>query len=624
MPDKWEISLKEWFEKWPQDPGCSDRVRNWLEDPANDEIKSLTLKLQGQIRNWGKHAAGIVITPGPVWESMPVNITKGQIVSGFQESGTGKDLSTLGILKLDRLKLETLNVIKETIKLVKEKKGEDIQDKVDYVNLEDKKLYEELRTGNNKGIFQFESDGMNALIKNMHIELFEELVAANSLYRPGPMGVGAHEEFIKNKFNPKDRKYVSKNLIPLLEETKGVLIYQEQLMFIASDLGGMTLGEGDNLRKYMDSAGKIIAKKMRGETLSEDEEKNKNYKAYKDLWKKFIDGCKKNGIEEEEVSKIEEWLIKYLGYSFNKSHAVSYSYIAAQTLFLKHYYPTEFYTALLNHPKSSNDKDKEKQWLQSAIIAAMSKGIKILPPNRKSNWEWTMLEEGKIAMGFSAINGMGAIAYDEIKQKNLGDMSRDDFFATKFKKFNKGSFEACLKAGLFDDWSNSREEMIELRKIKIKNVTQLDIFGNVGLQSVLNNSTLQKTYRLTPEEQKYKEFIEVCSIDLNLLKKIGDLKESFLKTYNMTLESVISFQDPKKYYFFCLNKIEERTSVKGTKFYHLHLSDGASVKKVIMWSDYYKRLREILIEGGIYLTKFNKDEKGWLSFNATAEFRKID
>ena len=197
-------TLEKWIELYPSSPECSDRVRNWILDPNNKEVIKLTLKLQGQVRNLGKHAAGIVITPGPVWELMPVNICKGQVVSGFQESGNAKDVSSIGGLKLDRLKLETLNVIKDAIFYIKERHGEEVAKKVEkdikYIHYNhDDNLFEELRLCNNQGIFQFESDGMGALIKSMRIENLQELVAANALYRPGPMEIGAHEEFVKNK-----------------------------------------------------------------------------------------------------------------------------------------------------------------------------------------------------------------------------------------------------------------------------------------------------------------------------------------------------------------------------------------------------------------------------------------
>lgn len=616
---KWDITLEEWIKTWPDNPDCSETVRNWLRNPANEEIIKLTLRMQGQVRNLGTHAAGIVITPGPVWESMPVNISKGQVVSGYQESGNAKDLSSLGILKLDRLKLETLNVIKDALRLIKERHGEEtfhrIKESVDYVDLTDENLYIELRMGNNQGVFQFESEGMNALIKGIKVEKFEELVAANALYRPGPMGIGAHEEFIKNKFNPKSRVYAHKILAPLLEDTNGVLIFQEQLMFIANKIGGMSLGEGDNLRKAMDGAGKIISKKLDGRTLTEDEEKNKNYKTYKELWKKFIDGAKTNGLSEEDVAAIESWLIQYLGYSFNKSHSVSYSYIAMQTLFLKHYYPTEFYTALLNH-----HKDKDRRWLTSALMAAMSKGIEIVPPNRKSNWAWTIVENKKIAMGYASINGFGEVAFSELKANDIDNMSRDDFYKKKWSKFNKKSFECCLKAGIFDDWSNSREQIADWRTIKIKDPLQLDLFtGEVGFAAVAN----LKKFTATPEAQKYNEFIEVCNLDLKMLKRITDLKNSFLEETGDNIEPITNFDDPTRFYYFSIVKVEEKISQnKGTKYYAMTLSDGATVKRVNMWRNMYDKVKPVIQENAFYVTKFMK-ENGFLAFNAAAPFRKV-
>ena len=143
-------------------------------------------------------------------------------------------------------------------------------------------------------------------------------MATSALYRPGPLNIKAHEEYIKNKFNPKGRQYAHEILEPLLENTNGVLIFQEQLMFIANKIGGMTLGEGDTLRKVMDGAGKLILKKIEGKILTEEEENSKKYKDYQELWKKFIDGAKTKGLSEEDVDKIESWLIKYLGYSFDE------------------------------------------------------------------------------------------------------------------------------------------------------------------------------------------------------------------------------------------------------------------------------------------------------------------
>jgi DNA polymerase-3 subunit alpha len=612
---KYEGDLKDWLKEWPNNPECSYRVKNWITDEKNKKILDITLDLQGQVRNLGKHAAGIVITPGPVWESMPINIVKGVPVSGFQESGSGKDLSTLGILKLDRLNLTTLNVIKETINLIKYRKGIDVSEQVKYVDLDNKDLFEELRGGNNQGVFQFESDGMSRLIKDMHTETFEEMVAANSLYRPGPMGVGAHEEYIRNKKDPASMTPVHESLVPLLKDTNGVLIFQEQLMFIAHELGGMTLGDGDNLRKVMDKASKIIKKNLTGDRLEEKEKNDKSYKEYVKLWEQFKVGCKDKGLSESEIQKIEEWLIKYLGYSFNRSHAVSYSYVAMQTLFLKRYYPTEFYTALLNHAKDDDD------WLSSAIMGAFSKGIKILPPKRQSKWSWTMLDDDTILMGFSSINGMGEVAYLELQDMDISNVEKDKFFMHKFSKFNKANFEACLKSGMFDDWSDSRDELLEYRKVKMKqNVMQLDLFGQNSFDIVQQN--FKGKFEPTPHEKKYKEFIEVCVLDLELFNKISTIKKEFQTQYGINIEAVTSFEEPDRYYYFVLKKLEAKKSKNNKNYWSLELSDGGSSVKMIIWEDIYDRLKDTLEIGGIYLTKFSKD-RNWLRFQDGAQFRRI-
>lgn len=323
MPDflNYNDTLRHWYETWPDKPECSPGVRNWIRDPKNKEIIETSLKLQGNIRGIGQHAAGIVITPGPSWNYVPTNIiaSNGNIVTAFQEADkSGKDLSALGILKLDRLKLETLNVIKDAVAIIKKTKNIDVSDSVDYVKLDDANLFTELRLGLNHGIFQFESSGMNNLIRGMQIENFEELVAANALYRPGPMGIGAHDEYIRNKFNPEKIEHVHPALKPILEETKGVLVFQEQLMFIADKIGGMGLGKGDNLRRYMDKASKIIARNSAGETLTEEEKNDKSWLGFQEYWNLFLNGAEAKGYDKEGIDKIKDWVIQYLGYSFNK------------------------------------------------------------------------------------------------------------------------------------------------------------------------------------------------------------------------------------------------------------------------------------------------------------------
>lgn len=633
MPEsfaKAEISLKDWFVNWPNDPACSERVRTWLRNPSNKIILEETLKFQGQIRGVGQHAAGIVITPGPCWEYVPTNIiaSNKNIVTAFQEADkSGKDLSELQILKLDRLKIETLNVREYAIKLIKKTKGIDVTEQVKNVDLNDKNLFAELRLCMNHGIFQFESAGMSALIRGMGTENFEELVAANALYRPGAMGVKAHEEYIHNKFNKQDIKYIHPALEEILGKTNGVLVFQEQLMFLAHKIGGMSLGDGDMLRRYMDKASGAILKKSKGETLTKKEEGN--YAEFEKYWNKFLDGAVKNGNKKEEVDVIKEWVSKYIGYSFNRSHSLCYAYLAMQTLFLKHYYPTEFYTSLLNHPKSSGGKEKEQAWLAAAIAAAMSKGIKILPPSLKSGWDWTMTGEKEISMGFSGINGLGEIAYAELqnflqtKNKTLEQLSMVEFFELPFSKFNKSAFEACLKAGVFDSWSESRAFLSSLKEKKRKKVV-----ANQGLLFDMAGPEFEITmesdkYPKTSEDEKIKGFMEVCNFDLQKIQRLTEIKSKVNAKSKIPLENLVNFEEAG-WYFFIVENIIEAISQAGKPYLTLKVGDGIAQTTLRVFSPLAEKLKPEMEVGSVYVAKFEKNEKGFTNFQRGTQVKKID
>ena len=644
MPDflKYNDTLRHWFETWPDKPECTDRVRRWIRDPKNKEMIEVALKLHGNIRGIGQHAAGVVITPGPSWDYVPTNViaSNGSVVSAFQEADkSGKDLSAIGILKLDRLKLMTLNVIKETIEIIKTTKGEDITDKVDYVNLEDENLFIELRLGLNHGIFQFESSGMNNLIRGMQVEKFEELVACNALYRPGPMGIGAHEEFITNKFNPEKIKLVHPALEPILKETNGVLVFQEQLMFIADRIGGMGLGKGDNLRRYMDKASKIIARHSAGEKLTESELNNPNWKGFQQYWNMFLDGAAAQGYDKGEVDKIKDWVIQYLGYSFNKSHSLSYSYLAMQTLYLKHYYPTEFYTALLNHPKSG-PKEKQQAWIASAIASAMSKGIIIKRPSRRSGWEWTMTGDHEISMGFSGINGFGAIAYEEMNslinnvkvkdgedKKTLQTISMSVFMRLPFSKFNKTAFTACLKAGVFDDWGDSREQLLAVKmkkkKKEVANQTILFDMNDPSFDIPVINDT--KKYPPTTDNEKRIDFITVCNFDLEKIKYILDIKRDVNERAkrDKIVETIVNFDD-NDFYIFVVETFKLIQGRTGKEYLTMRVGDGISFATLRAFDPTVKDLLPILQNNGIYVAEFVKNDKGYINFKRGTRIVRVD
>lgn len=754
-------NLQEWFENYPNSEECDFEIKEFI--LRNEKVVKYTIKLLGEIKGVGQHAAGVVITPGPSWEYVPVNvIPKGKdeppsIVTAFQESdGAGKDLSALGILKLDRLKLETINIIEDCIALIKQTKNIDIREDVYFLDLHDKNLFEEVRLGLNHGIFQFESAGMGKLIKSMNVENFEELVACNALYRPGPMGIGAHEEFVKNKLNPKQIKYIHPSLEPILSQTNGVMVYQEQLMFIAKQIGGITLGEGDLLRRYMGNSGDIIKKEIDNVPLSENEKENKNFKNFKKYWDMFLKGAKSQNYSDKEIDELKAYILKYLGYSFNKclsenhhvitehrgkiklldvnvgekvlsynsktnknefntvkeihhngikkifkvctksgntlectldhkimtnqgmktleeiihseyqiktnngfekivdfnhigelqtydleidneehnyyannicvsnSHSLSYSYVACQTLYLKHYYPTEYYCSLLNHPKSSGTPEEMQEWISSAISSAMSKGIKVSYPTRKSSWNWRVTGENEITMGFSAIKGFGDVAYEELnshlKSKGVSfeTVSKFMFFDTSFSKFNKTAFERMLKAGVFDDWSHSRQELNDLyqnsvitkKKRKISN-NQINLFG-VSYESQLNPDTVK--YKETSLMEKRQQFLESCNCDLFYLKKVTEIKQ---KIADKTQKYILSINDcnEKDYYYFILDKVEVGKTNTGKLYLILTVSDGVASNKLRVFGDDVKKIDPILEKGGVYIGKFQKNKKGFINFS---------
>ena len=643
MPDwsKGDSTLKEWFEQWPNEKECTPSTKHFLTNPLNKKILEQTLRLQGQVRGIGQHAAGVVITPTECWNDVPTNIIPKEksIVTAFSEAdGSAKDLSALGILKLDMLKLTTLNVIKEAAELIKKNKGIDIKEKLKHLDLEDPNLYSELRLGFNHGIFQFESSGMNALIKGVKVESFDELVAASALYRPGPMKIGAHEQYAKNKFNPEKITYIHPALEEILGKTKGVMIYQEQVMFIANKIGGMSLGEGDMLRRYMDKAAKYIEKEARGEQLTDAEKNSSVYKTFLSNWNIFLEGAKTNGISEEKVSEIKNWMIKYLGYSFNLSHCLSYSYIATQTLFLKHYYPTEFYTALMNHPKNgsgSDAKEKEKQWITSVIASAISKGIKALPPSKKSEWNWTMTGDKEISMGFSGINGLGDKAYNELMEllersgDSLTSIKLHKFFSLPFSTFNKKAFEVCVKAGIFDDWGDSREYLIELKNKKKKKEIpgQLAIFD---LNSDEFNSVMTNTaYGATSAQQKDLEFVEVCNFDLKKIEEMAEIKNQLCEKAGRVIESILNFSD-NDYYFFYLESVQEAVSEKGGNYLNIKVGDGISTMSLRAFparkkvdGDIYDLIKANADTKGVFVSEFVKNVKGFINFKTNAKFKRI-
>ena len=406
----------------------------WVKESDEHDIQELIKHarvLEGMNRNASKHAAGVVITPGPVSEYVPLAtaVSQEEIVTQYNM----KDIENVGLLKMDFLGLRTLTIIRDTLELVKKNYGIEID--IDKIPFDDKKVFQLFTRGQTTGIFQFESPPMREYLKKLKPTCLNDLAAMNALYRPGPMEF--IDEFIDRKFQKKRVAYLHPVLEDILKETYGVIVYQEQVIQIANKIGRMSLAEADILRRAM-------GKK---DLLAMKEQKNK-----------FIKGALANNINRKVADDIFKAIDKFANYGFNKSHAVAYSYIAYQTAFLKAYYAPEFLAANLTNEFLNTDK------VTKFLEDCRKLKIEVLPPdvnNPSVNFD---VENGKIRFGLSAIKNVGKGAVEEIIRcrNKLGRDFRSVFdfcMHVDTRVVNKRAMEGLVTAGAFDNINKNRASL---------------------------------------------------------------------------------------------------------------------------------------------------------------------
>ena len=311
------------------------------EDETTKQIIDISIGLEGLPRQASTHACGIVITNNPVVDYVPLYVNEGNISTQFPMT----TLEELGLLKMDFLGLRTLTVISDTIKLVKQCRGIDVEFDKD---MNDSEVFKLWQTGNSSGIFQFESSGMTSFMKELKPDCLEDIIAGVALYRPGPMD--QIPRYIKNKLNPRNIQYMHPSLEPILNVTYGCMIYQEQVMQIVRDLAGYSLGRADLVRRAMGKKKFDVMAKEREFFIHGETDEKGNI---------LMPGCIRNGIDESSANKIFDEMIDFANYAFNKSHAAAYAVIAYQTAYLKTYYKAEFMAATLNSFLGNLDKVPE-------------------------------------------------------------------------------------------------------------------------------------------------------------------------------------------------------------------------------------------------------------------------
>ncbi len=428
-------------------------------------LLSVAQKLEGQVRHPSIHAAGIVITPKPLVEFMPLyQSVKGEITTQFPM----QEIEAIGLLKMDLLGLRNLTVIKDTVELVEKETGEKID--VKNIPLDDEKTFEVFKAGNTDGVFQFESPGMKDLLRNFKPEGFRDLIALNALYRPGPLKSGMTDEFIKRKNHPDRISYEFPELEPILKETQGLIVYQEQVMQIATELAGYSMAEADILRKAM---GKKVTSMMKAQK------------------QRFVQGAKKKGLSQAKANKIFDQINYFAGYGFNKSHSAAYAYLAYRTAYLKAHYPLNFLAALLTSEAERGATSQVVKYINECA----EMGIKVLPPDiNQSDFNFTV-EKNAIRFGLSAVKNVGEGAVRGL----LEARKKRGKFASPFdicedadpKVLNRKVIESLIKAGAFDSLGKKRSQLFHLidsmieyahEVQKIRSSKQNSLFGGTHLE----------------------------------------------------------------------------------------------------------------------------------------------
>jgi DNA polymerase-3 subunit alpha len=565
-----------------------------------DDIKRLfeiATKLEGLYRNTSTHAAGVVISKQPLNEVVPLYYdTDSSLPSvGFSM----KYIEDVGLVKFDFLALKTLTVINNTVKLIKKQNNIDL----DILNIpyKDDKIESLFLSGETLGVFQMESRGMTEVIKQFKPDRIEDIIAIIALYRPGPME--NIPLYISNKNNINNLAYQHPKMQPILKETYGIMIYQEQVMQVAQVVGGYTLGSADILRRAMGKKDPVEMEKQR---------------------KVFIDGAIANNedVNEKLAGEIFDQMEKFAGYGFNKSHATAYALLSWQTAYLKAYYGAEFLAASMTADIGSTNKDQEK--FLEYIEEAKKNDIPILPPSLNHPSVNFEIEDynGKKAIRYSllALKGVGEAFVNAVMlevKKNGKFTSLEDFLSrVDSKVVNKKSLEALIKSGGLSDLHNNRKELMENLETLIsfnnnvfsdKNSNQINLFDEVA---DTNKNILNLTSHADwSDQEKRAEELEVLGYFLSG-HPLSEYEDILTKQQVVSYRDLLENQYEEAFLSGYLMKVKVSKSKVGTSFAGLSFYDKSSVFNIPLFGKSFDKFKDILNEGRNYIIKVDTKSDG--------------
>jgi DNA polymerase-3 subunit alpha len=513
------------------------------ENPEIKKLLEIALRLEGLTRHTSLHAAGVVISPVPLEELVPLYYDDGELATQFDMV----KLEEVGLVKMDFLGLKTLTELEKMRQMVAQRHGKEIE--FLKLPLDDPKVYELLKKGLTSGVFQLESSGMKNLLKRLEPDNFDDIVAVLALYRPGPLKSGLVDSYINRKHGREPIEYPFPELEPILKETYGVWVYQEQIMKASQILAGFTPGEADTLRKAIGKKKKEVMQEMR---------------------EKFIKGAVERGYPEKKIVELWEDIEKFASYSFNKSHSVAYGYLSYWTAYMKVYYPEEFFAVKFSMEKS------DRKFINLINDARTNFGIQILPPDiNKSDADFVIEDRKKIRFGLARIKGVGEETARLIVSKRNGRWkSLADF--VKSVKVNKKVLEALIKAGAFDFTGMSRAEM--LSKLSEKD----SLYTTRGL--------FQTAQKVQEDYSKYEREV----LGFYLAQHPLDPYEKLLNGKVVPLENIDDLEEGEYTFAGVISELKVKKNSKGSLYAVFNLIDKTGIGEVVLWSEIYEENKERL------------------------------
>lgn len=570
IPDQLKITLKEALE---QEPRLNELLQN---NPKAKRLFDIAFKLEGLTRHASKHAAGIVISPQPVDEVLPLYVPAKTTELVAQYAMT--ELESIGFLKIDLLGLKNLTLIDHTIKMITQNHG--IQIDSNYLPLDDEKTFALIGDGKTSGVFQLESDGLKEVLRKLRPEKFEDIIAVNALYRPGPLGSGMVDDYIERRHGRQKIHYLFPELESVLAETYGVIVYQEQVMKIASVIGGYSLGEADILRRAMG--------KKKAEVMAEQ-------------GAIFVKRATERGFDGKKAQELFDLMAYFAGYGFNKSHSAAYALIAYQTAYLKAHYTAEFMACLISLEADNAEK------MAFYVHEAKYMNIHLVSPNiNHSTINFTVNTNNQLIFGLRGIKNVGMTSLENIIAERKKDGPFLDLFdfckRIDLRTANKRVIENLICSGAFDSLPGNRAQkfnelpLILERAIAYKRdklTGQMGLFGT----AVHNTDNTQEYYAFEPRpDWTNKEKLEHEKEVMGLYTSAHplDTYQQQLAWFNpQPITSLLEKKLAQNAVVICCGMLKTRKDIstkKGDRMTFVHLEDRSGDAEIIIFPKLFAKI----------------------------------